>query len=228
MGHYSKFSLEIDGHKIYREKIILGFLNENPEAEAALNIDGTSRAWAKWYSANKDMIELSLKYPRNVFILGRSEDVLGDIVRIHYQNGEMLYYESGVISYPEFKASKLQDCQRTSDNFVLEKSYRLTLNTEDNQNFYKMLKNVYEEHTFYLKRMDGDCKIEIVEWPSYESDIVDFSKNHPKNLFFITYDVDIEVNKKFKNENDLSGFWIKYIQNGKIYQANAFWDWAYN
>jgi hypothetical protein len=227
MGHYSKFSLEIDGHKIYREKIILGFLNENPEAEAALNIDGTSRAWAKWYSANKDMIELSLKYPRNVFILGRSEDVLGDIVRIHYQNGEMLYYESGVISYPDFEPSLLHDSQATDDVFALEEYHQLTLGTDDNTyTLCDTLKKVYKDSTFSFN--SATYRIDITDWVSYESDIIVFSKSHPKIVFNLTYDIDFQEHKKVYNDNNLSGFWIKYIQNGKIYQANAFWDWAYN
>lgn len=224
MGYYSEFSLEVDGSKEEKESIISAFLQENEGAAWALNIDGTSRQPDKWYDVNEDMINLSEKYPKRSFIIQIMGQILGDMKRIHYKEGELQYFESGVISYPDFEPSLLHDYQAKDDVFALEEYHQLTLGTDDNTyTLCDVIKNTYQNVSFSF---DLEAyRIDITDWENYESDIIEFSKNHPEIVFNITYDIDFQEHEEVYNDNNLSGFWIKYIQNGKIYQANAFWDW---
>lgn len=227
MGYYSEFSLEVDGSKEEKESIISAFLQENEGAAWALNIDGTSRQWDKWYEVNEDMINLSKKHPKRSFIIQIMGQILGDMKRIHYKEGELHDFESGVISYPEFNPDLLQEYQAKDCAFSLEEYHQLTLRTDySTYTLCEILKKTYKDQTFSLN--SAAYKIDISGWTNHESCIVEFSKSHPETVFNLTYDIDFQEHEEVYNENDLSRFWIKYIKNGKIYTADAFWDWIYN
>ncbi len=110
MGYYSYYSLDVDTEDSshLKEDIIADLINENTEAECALNANGQTINEATWYESDDDMKLFSKKYPDVLFILFRYGQVLGDVGKSYFKNGRMKSCSANV-SYPSFDVNKLED-----------------------------------------------------------------------------------------------------------------------
>lgn len=88
MGYQSSYHLTIERPTIKEDQeIIEEFRKQYCDAAYALDEEGQSGQSSKWYEAENDIRDFSIKYPHFIFILDRiGED--GELSRIVAQNGE--------------------------------------------------------------------------------------------------------------------------------------------
>lgn len=104
MGYYTKYELSTDSSN--NLEIIEYFRTECDSANYALNSDGEYQDECKWYEHEKDMRDISRKFPETVFTLKGEGEQSGDIWREYYKNGRMQRTEAKII-FESFNESKL-------------------------------------------------------------------------------------------------------------------------
>jgi hypothetical protein len=241
VGYYSYYSLDVDTEDSshLKEDIIADLINENTEAECALNADGQTINTAKWYESDNDMKLFSKKYPDVLFILFRYGQVLGDVGKSYFKNGRMKFCSANV-SYPSFDVNKLEDYVPNSTEIssfenVSSCNFSIVLDCKNPSAKNNLLQNLRKSYTeANLALTEQGYFNENQEWPSHESNLVEFSKKYPKVRFTIYCEIDYE-DKEINNMSSLKLFWRKDFLNGKIHRAKAFWefedfddcDWLY-
>lgn len=242
MGYYSYYSLDVDtaDSNHLKEDIIADLINENTEAESALNADGQTINEAKWYESEDDMRQFSKKYPDVLFILFRYGQVLGDVEKSYFKNGRMKSCSANV-SYPSFDVNKLEDyvpnsTEISSFNDFSGCNLSIVIDRKSNTAKNAILRDLRATYTqANLALTEQGYFNENQEWPSHESNLVEFSKKYPKVRFTMYCEIDYE-DKEINNMSSLKRFWRKDFLNGKIHRAKAFWefedfddcDWLYD
>lgn len=102
MGYYTYYELNEESFELedFEEKFdeITGYkaysVSENGES-------------IKWYDCEKDMIKLSLLYPKHLFIIKGEGEESGDIWKLYTQNGKQIKHKGEVV-FPEFVHSQLK------------------------------------------------------------------------------------------------------------------------
>jgi hypothetical protein len=85
MGYSTRYSLEIDPP----DRVVMAMLrNDIPDAEYALERDGTSSEGRRWYDHEKDLREFSTEYPTHLFTLRGEGEEGGDLWVLYVKNGE--------------------------------------------------------------------------------------------------------------------------------------------
>lgn len=106
MGYSTTYTLKVyAGEPTIRD--ILEVEGESFEGlDYAVDMDGDSVEPAKWYSHEKDMIQLSLKYPEVVFLLCGEGEESGDLWNQYFKNGKKQDCFATIV-YDDFDESKL-------------------------------------------------------------------------------------------------------------------------
>lgn len=222
MGYYSYYSLDVDvaDSKHLQEDIIADLISGNDEATSALKANGKTKNEAKWYQSDDDMKLFSEKYPDVIFALLRKGQVLGDIVKVYFKNGESQTTRPEIV-YPDFDVQKLEMCVPQLIDF--EEAVKLTILCESGftASVIKDLRESYSEADAALSEDGGFC--DGNEWPNYEADFMGFSKKHPDVLFTVFSEIEYEEEEVY-NMNSLNDFSVKYFKNGNVQTAKAFWS----
>lgn len=56
--------------------------------------------WIKWYEHDRDMLDISMKFPDTVFVLSGEGEESGDLWKTYYKNG-VKQDAPAIITYPE-------------------------------------------------------------------------------------------------------------------------------
>ncbi len=116
MGYYTKYDLYIvEGDK----SLIKTFREEYKSAQYAIDEDGSYNEECKWYDAEKELTQFSIKHPTTLFLLeGRGEEN-GDEWKLYVQDGHSQKLRAKVV-FPPFDKAKLQsDIRESKINKVL-------------------------------------------------------------------------------------------------------------
>lgn len=100
MGYLTRFVIETDpeNDELWEK------LRQDDELGEVF-IEG--RVTAKWYSHERDLKDLSLKYPEVLFTVYGEGEESGDIWRKYFKNGKMQVCKA-VITFPEFDEAKME------------------------------------------------------------------------------------------------------------------------
>lgn len=88
MGYITMYELQIEPHTEKSWKEIWDELKNNPDALYALDEDGNTNNSCKWYDHEKDLVNLSKKFPEIMFILSGQGEETGDIWIKNFLNGK--------------------------------------------------------------------------------------------------------------------------------------------
>jgi hypothetical protein len=105
MGYYTDYNLEVETSMNSRD-IIIDLINTNENAQYAFDEDGYCIDSMKWYNAEEEIKEFSLKYPNVLFKLrgkGESDD---DMWLAFIQNGKS-YRKDLILLDPKFDSNLL-------------------------------------------------------------------------------------------------------------------------
>jgi hypothetical protein len=111
MGYYTNFTLSIvDGNDDVADEEIISKLVENEESNAcaALNKDGSWADSAKWYNHEDDLREFSKLFPDKLFLLEGEGEESGDLWKKYFKNGKMQEVRARIV-YDDFDPAKLTD-----------------------------------------------------------------------------------------------------------------------
>lgn len=112
MGYYTRYELKVE-YKDKTKKL------ENPEnfiallrreckcAEYALDEDGDTAEFCKWYESSKDIKKFSKKYSNLLFTLSGDGEQSGDIWKEYIVNGKSQECKAK-ITFDDFDESKLK------------------------------------------------------------------------------------------------------------------------
>lgn len=101
MGYTTEYSLQC------KPEILKDFRLSCPMAEYSINENGDPIDAVKWYTAQKDLINFSRKYPTELFtLIGRGED-RQDIWKLYVINGKSQLTKAK-ISFEKFDERKLK------------------------------------------------------------------------------------------------------------------------
>ena len=104
MGYYTAYNLVIQNGD---DSLIETFRKENENANYALNEDGDTLEYCKWYNHEEDLKNFSAKYPEVVFILEGDGEESGDMWKKYFQNGKC-QTANAHITFEEFNPDKLR------------------------------------------------------------------------------------------------------------------------
>ena len=116
MGYYTKYDLSIiEGDK----NLIKIFREEYSSAGYALEADGQCNEECKWYDAQKELTEFSIKHPTTLFLLEGVGEENGDEWKMYVQDGHSQMLKAKMV-FPPFDKAKLQaDIRESKINKVL-------------------------------------------------------------------------------------------------------------
>jgi hypothetical protein len=110
MGYYTRHSLKVIDKSGYEidSALVPEFDLENLDGNYSVQdlISGNADS-SKWYSHNKEMVELSKSFPEYLFILDGDGEEVGDVWREFYRNGKTYRWELPKIVRPDFDEKKL-------------------------------------------------------------------------------------------------------------------------
>lgn len=111
MGYYTKYEMESVTPKLTREQYleVLEFLSQKIIGESAKvgdNINDYLQEPMKWYDSDKDMLELSAKFPNNLFLLSGYGEEQDDIWKAYFKNNKVFYPKRTVL-WEDFDENKL-------------------------------------------------------------------------------------------------------------------------
>jgi hypothetical protein len=104
VGYYTRHELEVvDGDPELTTKLV----EENEEANYALESDGSSSESCKWYDHEKHMREFSAKHPDALFKLSGEGEEAGDIWVEYYRGGKVQQCRAKIV-FPDFDEKLLK------------------------------------------------------------------------------------------------------------------------
>lgn len=109
MGYYTYFSLRIVDEKdleLDKPEIIKKIRNMSESIRYALNEDGDSGDSCKWYEWEKEMLEISKKFPNNILKMCGDGEESGDKWIAYIMNGKIQHCPVK-ISYDPLDLSKI-------------------------------------------------------------------------------------------------------------------------
>jgi hypothetical protein len=120
MGYYTRYNLSTpDLDLVPKQNIIKIFREEYKSASYALDADGDSNDECKWYEAEKELIEFSIKHPSILFLLEGVGEENGDEWKLYVQDGHSQKLKAKMV-FPPFDKAKLQsDIRESKINKVL-------------------------------------------------------------------------------------------------------------
>lgn len=88
MGYDTRYKLECADRHIITEWLATQ-TGKHDEAAFALNPDGSTREWWKWYEHEKDMLTLSAAHPAILFTLSGEGEEAGDVWKKYFLGGKI-------------------------------------------------------------------------------------------------------------------------------------------
>lgn len=109
MGYYTSYSLKwtSDNDDAEQDTAIGDAIENHGEFSWAFNRHGESGDSTKWYDHEKDMKELSLKFPGVLFTLSGEGESSSDIWKKYFLDGKMQICKA-VLDFPKFDAKLLK------------------------------------------------------------------------------------------------------------------------
>jgi hypothetical protein len=104
MGYYTSYNLVIQNGD---HSLIETFRKENEDANYALNEEGYTLEYCKWYNHEEDLKTFSAKYPEVLFILEGEGEEPGDMWKKYFQNGKC-QTATAQITFEKFNPDKLR------------------------------------------------------------------------------------------------------------------------
>ena len=229
MGYYSYYSLDVDvsNSDYHKLDIIADLRNGNYEASGALNANGETNQEAKWYTFDDDMKIFSMKYHNVLFALCRRGQEFNDAEKIYFKNGESKSCKA-LMSFRKISNKELNSCPPEFINSLNEEYciVKFSFNTNyemGNQEIIDIIKHLkasYSEADHSLNAW-GNFR-SSGSWPSYASNLIDFSKKYPHVEFYIQRNINYEVKISM---NDISDFGYEIFKNGRRHVFQNCWTY---
>lgn len=112
MGYNTKYNFDKIEPKVTKQQLleITDFFSNklfNQSAKLNDDIDDFFEEEMKWYDFDKDLVELSLKFPNNIFVFSGNGEEQEDIWKAYFKNGKSFYPER-IVTWEEFTEEKLK------------------------------------------------------------------------------------------------------------------------
>jgi len=181
MGYYTYYKIDYQLDKSTNSNEIDRVIGEDDNLEYAFNGDES----IKWYDHVDDMRILSLRFPKVLFTLQGEGEEYGDVWKKYFLNGQTQEAQ-GVITYPVFDKSKLDDCPKAiHDKFKsmreVERQAPTVLSKDVGDIIYKVQVRGKE---YTVKVNDSETTIfatsgEKITNEDLKTELLDIIKNNP-------------------------------------------------